>query len=86
MVDENKNTVDASQVKPNITIEFDEPNIDRILLNAYRELEAADESGDDGAKLQAYRNLQKILISQEQYQKKLLYMVSLRRQEPIKVF
>jgi len=65
VVDENKNTVDASQVKPNITIEFDEPNIDRILLNAYRELEAADESGDDGAKLQAYRNLQKILISQE---------------------
>ena len=51
MVDENKNTVDASQVKPNITIEFGEPNMDRILLNAYRNLEAADQSGDDGAKL-----------------------------------
>ena len=65
MVDENKNTVDASKVKPNITIEFGEPDMDRILLNAYRDLEAADQSGDDGAKLQALRNLQKILISQE---------------------
>ena len=65
MVDENKNTVDASQVKPNITVEFGEPDMDRILLNAYRDLDAANESGDEGAKLQAYRNLQKLLISQE---------------------
>ena len=72
MVDENKNTVDASKVKPNIIIEFDEPNIDRILLNAYRELDAADESGDEGAQLQAYRKLQKILISQETIPEKAL--------------
>ena len=39
MVDENKNTVDASQVKPNITIEFGEPNMDRILLNRIEDIE-----------------------------------------------
>jgi hypothetical protein len=72
MVDENKNTVDASEVKPNITVEFGEPDMDRILLNAYRDLAAADESGDDGAKLQAYRKLQKLLIDQETIPEKAL--------------
>ena len=65
MADENKNTVDASQVKPNITVEFAEPDMDRILLNAYRDLDAANESGDEGSKLQSLRNLQKLLISKE---------------------
>jgi len=73
MVDENKNTT----IEPNITIEFGEPDMDRILLNAYRDLAAADESGDEGSKLQAYRNLQKILISQETIgEKALIYTES----------
>ena len=77
MVDENKNTVDASQVKPDITVEFGEPDMDRILLNAYRDLAAADESGDEGAKLQAYRKLQKLLIDQETIgEKALIYTES----------
>ena len=65
MVDENKNTVDASEVKPNITVEFGEPDMSRIKLNLHRELEQADKDGDDRKKLEIYKKLQNIYINEE---------------------
>ena len=60
MVDENKNTIE-----PNITVEFGEPDMSRIKLNLHRELEQANKDGDDRKKLEIYRKLQNIYISEE---------------------
>ena len=72
MVDENKNTVDASKIKPDITVEFGEPDMDRIKLNLYRELEQAEKDGDDRARLETFKKLQNILISEETLPEKAL--------------
>ena len=42
-----------------------EVNTDRLKLNLYREIEEADKAGDDRAKLEAYKRLQDIYISEE---------------------
>ena len=42
-----------------------EVNTDRLKLNLYREIEEADKAGDDRAKLEAYKKLQDIYISEE---------------------
>ena len=64
--------VDASNIKPDITVEFGKPDMDRIKLNLYRELEQAEKDGDDRARLETFRKLQNILISEETIPEKAL--------------